>query len=144
MDLSLYLSRLRIKNNTVFDPVRKKWILIQPEELVRQTLLIYLLEVKNIALQRIAVEKTIHLHHLTRRFDLVYYDKKGKPLLLVECKSPSVPLTDKVLEQAVWYNFEVKAPYLLLSNGKHSAWYQIQVDEKNYQQLPDEGPNLNN
>lgn len=143
MDLSLYLSRLRIENNTVFDPVRKKWYLIQPEELVRQTLLLYLLDEKKIALQRMAVEKTIHLHHLTRRFDLVYHDKKGKPLLLVECKSPSVALTDKVLEQAVWYNFEVKAPYLLLSNGKQSAWYQVQVNEKKYHQLPDEGPNLN-
>ena len=142
MDLSIYLSRLRIENNTVFDPVRRKWLVIQPEELVRQTLLLYLLDEKKIALQRMAVEKTIHIHQLKRRFDLVYHDKKGKPILLVECKSPDIPLTDKVLEQAVWYNFEVKAPYLLLSNGKQSAWYQVDAEAKKYHPLPDEGPTL--
>ena len=142
MDLSSYLPRLRIENSMVFDPVRKKWLLVQPEELVRQTLLLYLLEEKKVAIQRMAVEKTIRVNHLKRRFDLVYHDKYGKPKLLVECKSPNVPLTDQVLEQAVWYNFEIKAPYLLLSNGKDSRWYQVLPEEKKYHPLTDQGPDL--
>lgn len=140
MDLSLYLGSLRIDNNKIFDPVRKKWLVIQPEELVRQSLLLYLIEEKKIPINRIAVEKTIRVHQQTRRFDMVYYDRQGHPVLLVECKSPSVALTSEVLEQAVWYNFEVKAPYLLLSNGKNTIWYRIMYEEKRYHKLPGEGP----
>ena len=142
MDLSLYLPRLRIQNNSVFDPVRKKWLRVQPEELVRQALLLYLLEEKKVAIQRMAVEKMINVNHLKRRLDLVYHDKYGNPYLLVECKSPSVPLTNQVLEQAIWYNFEVKAPYLLLSNGSQSLWYEVLPREKQYRLLDDYGPDL--
>ncbi len=142
MNLSSYLTELRIKNNTVFDPVRKKWLMIQPEELVRQALLLYLIRDKGLPLARIAVEKAIRLHHQIRRFDMVYYDRRGQPLLLVECKSPSIPLTNQVLEQAVWYNYEIKAPYLLLSNGQESKWYRIDPEKKSYEVLSEEGPTL--
>ncbi len=142
MNISPYLSQLRIKNNLVFDPIRKKWLIIQPEELVRQALLLYLIENKNFSIHRIAVEKAIHLHQQIRRFDAVYYDRQGHPLVLVECKSPSTALNAQVLEQAVWYNYEIKAPYLLLSNGKESRWYQVDAEKKTYQEIPGEGPEL--
>lgn len=138
MDLSLYLPQLRIKNEMIFDPVRKKWLAIQPEEMVRQALLLYLIQDMNIPQSRVAVEKAIRLHHQVRRFDIVYYDRQGHPLLLVECKSPSVALTDQVLEQAVWYNYEIKAPYLLLSNGKESIWYRVDAESKNYKEIQGE------
>lgn len=142
MDIASYLKDLRIKENKIFDPVRKKWLIIQPEELVRQTLLLYLVQKKELSMARISVEKAIRLHNQIRRFDLVYYDHHGSPLLLVECKSPSIPLTQSVLEQAVWYNYEIKAPYLLLSNGKESKWYKIDPESKSYKMLPEEGPSL--
>lgn len=144
MDLSIYLNKLEVRNNRVFDPIRKKWFLIQPEELVRQSLLLYLLEEKKLTPHRIAVEKMIRLHDQIRRFDLVYYDHLGHPLLLVECKSPSIALSQIVLEQAIWYNFEVKAPYLLLSNGKTTAWFLIDPKENNYREIPGNGPDLSN
>lgn len=140
MNISPYLSQLRIKNNLVFDPVRKKWLVIQPEELVRQALLLYLIANKNFSIHRIAIEKAINLHQQIRRFDVVYYDRHGHPFVLVECKSPSIALTNQVLEQAVWYNFEIKAPYLLLSNGKESRWYQVDTQNKTYEEIPGEGP----
>lgn len=142
MDISSYLTELRINGNMVFDPVRKKWLVIQPEELVRQALLLYLLREKELPLARIGVEKAIRLHNQIRRFDLVYYDRHGSPLLLVECKSPSTPLTQQVLEQAVWYNYEIKAPYLLLSNGKDSKWYKTDSASKAYELLSGDGPSL--
>lgn len=142
MDIATYLNDLRVKENKVFDPIRKKWLIIQPEELVRQTLLLYLIHEKNISSARIAVEKAICVHRQVRRFDLVYYDKHGDPMLLVECKSPSIPLTQHVLEQAVWYNYEIKAPFLLLSNGQDLRWYKIDPDKKTYAILPKEGPVL--
>lgn len=126
----------------IFDPVRKKWLVIQPEELVRQALLLYLIENKGISLQRLALEKAIQLHNQIRRFDMVYYDRHGHPLVLVECKSPSTSLTNQVLEQAVWYNYEIKAPYLLLSNGHESMWYQVDTENKAYREVPGEGPDL--
>ena len=142
MNISPYLSQLRIKNNLIFDPVRKKWLVIQPEELVRQALLLYLIEIKNFSIHRLAVEKAINLHQQIRRFDAVYYDRHGHPLVLVECKSPSTALNVQVLEQAVWYNYEIKAPYLLLSNGKESRWYKVDTEKKTYQEMPEEGPQL--
>ncbi len=144
MDLSVYLNRLQVRNNRVFDPIRKKWLIIQPEELVRQSLLLYLLEEKKLTAHRIAVEKMIRLHDQVRRFDLVYYDHQGLPLLLVECKSPSLPLSQVVLEQAIWYNYEIKAPYLLLSNGKSTAWFLVDPEEKSYKEIPGNGPDLYN
>lgn len=140
MDLSSYLNSLQIENNAIFDPIRKKWLIAQPEELVRQCLIRYLIDEKKLAASRLSIEKAIRVHEMTRRFDIVYFDQKGHPLLLVECKSPSVPLTENVLEQAVWYNFQVKAPYLLLSNGKQTLWYRVMSEEKSYQALSEYGP----
>lgn len=135
MDLSSYLLNLRIKKNMVFDPVRKKWLIIQPEELVRQATIQYLLEDMNLPLLRIAVERSISIHNQVRRFDIVYYDRQSQPRLLVECKSPATRLTAHVLEQAVWYNYEIKAPYLLLTNGKNSIWYKVNPYAKTYNLL---------
>lgn len=135
MNLSLYLKRLNTKDGKLFDPVRKKWLTLLPEEMVRQTLILYLIEEVQCSLNRMAVEKSIRIHDRIKRFDLVYHDTDMKPLLLVECKSPSVPLNEDVLGQAVWYNFEIKAPYLLLSNGREAQWYQVDAVARSYTRL---------
>lgn len=135
MNLSLYLKRLNTKDGKLFDPVRKKWLTLLPEEMVRQTLILYLIEEVQCSLNRMAVEKSIRIHDRIKRFDLVYHDTDMKPLLLVECKSPSVPLNEDVLGQAVWYNFEIKAPYLLLSNGREAQWYQVDPVVRSYTRL---------
>lgn len=142
MNISLYLSSLIIRDKRVFDPIRKKWLIIQPEELVRQALLLYLIEEKGMRSSRIAVEKSILFNGQLRRFDIVYYDGHGNPVLLVECKAPDIAISQSVLEQAAWYNFEIKAPYLLLSNGHDSHWYEIDPIQKSYIRLGQEGPNL--
>lgn len=135
MNLSLYLKRLNTKDGKLFDPVRKKWLTLLPEEMVRQTLILYLIEEVQCSLNRMAVEKSIRIHDRIKRFDLVYHDTEMKPLLLVECKSPSVPLNEEVLGQAVWYNYEIKAPYLLLSNGREAQWYQVDPVVRSYTRL---------
>jgi|SRR5699024_5653729 len=135
MNLSSYLTRLNTKEGKVFDPVRKKWLTLLPEEMVRQTLILYLTEEVNCSIRRMAVEKSIRIHDQLKRFDLVYHDSAMKPLLLVECKSPSTPLIQDVLEQAVWYNYEIRAPYLLLSNGHEALWYRVDPIAKSYERL---------
>lgn len=143
MPLSQYLSRIKIKENRVFDPVRKKWLVVQPEELVRQALIIYLTESAGCSLLRLSVEKAIQVGQSRKRFDLVYHDQRMQPLLLVECKSPDVPVGSTALEQAVWYNYKLRAPYLLLTNGITMQWYEVNAKEKNYQLL-EESPDMKN
>lgn len=141
MNLSPYLNQLKIKDGKVFDPVRKRWLIVQPEELVRQSLILYLMKEIDCSINRMAVEKSIRIHDQIKRFDLVYYDKNMHPSLLAECKSPSTPITEEVLRQAVWYNYQIKAPYLLLSNGIQAQWFQVNPIEKEYRPL-DSPPSL--
>lgn len=143
MSLSQYLSRIKIKDGRVFDPVRKKWLVVQPEELVRQALIIYLTESAGCSLLRLSVEKAIQVGQSRKRFDLVYHDQQMQPLLLAECKSPDIPVGSAALEQAVWYNYKLRAPYLLLTNGITMQWYQVNTIEKNYRLL-EEIPTMEN
>ena len=83
----------------VFDPVRKNWFILTPEEHVRQYLLHYLTETMLYPLRMIAVEKKIMVGDMPKRFDIVIYDHEHKPWMLIECKSPEVNITEKTLHQ---------------------------------------------
>lgn len=101
----------------VYDPIRRKDIVLTPEELLRQLVLIYLLEEKKYPANRIRIEIGIEVNGLQRRCDIVVFDAAIKPWLLFECKSPKVPLTQATFEQAARYNLQLRAPYLCISNG---------------------------
>ena len=104
----------------IFDPIRKKNILLTDEELVRQNIILYLINDLNVPLSHIAVERGLTINKLKKRFDIVVYDKNGKINILIECKSPIVKLNQKSLDQLVIYNMELKSKFLMLSNGlKH-------------------------
>jgi hypothetical protein len=102
---------------SVFDPVRKKYVVLTPEEWVRQHAIQYLATEKNVPLSLIRVESEIRLYQTKKRFDIAVYDRNGIALLVVECKAPSVPLTQEVLDQAVRYNLTLKVGWLMLTNG---------------------------
>ena len=102
---------------TIFDPVRKKYVALTPEEWVRQHVISFLMMEKNVPVKLIGVETEFKLFKTKKRFDLVVHDRNGKALVLVECKSPSVPLTQAVLDQASRYNFALNVAYLMLTNG---------------------------
>jgi type I site-specific restriction endonuclease len=97
--------------------VRKKWLVLTPEEWVRQHLLNYLIVVKKISPSSIAIEKTLQLNDLKKRYDIVVYSRDLKPYLIVECKAPYVELNSLVVEQALRYNLTIKAELLMISNG---------------------------
>jgi hypothetical protein len=105
------------EQNYIFDFIRKKWLVLTPEEWVRQHLLNYLVKEKNIPASSISVEKELVLNDLKRRYDVVVYNRELKPYLIVECKAPYIELDKAVVEQALRYNLTVKANLLMISNG---------------------------
>ncbi len=106
------------KNQTfIFDEVRKKWLVLTPEEWVRQHLIQFLINQKNCPISFISIEKEISLNDLKKRYDIVIYNKQLKPALVIECKAPYIELDSTVVEQALRYNLIIKANYLMISNG---------------------------
>lgn len=111
--------KIRKQNGTpmIFDVIRKKYVVLTPEEWVRQHLLHYLMEVKHYPPALIAVEKEISLYGLRQRFDVVCYNRQSEPYLIVECKAPAVVLSRKVFDQVFRYNLVLAAPYIAVTNG---------------------------
>ena len=101
----------------IFDFIRKKWLVLTPEEWVRQHLLNYLVTEKKIPASSISIEKELMLNDLKKRYDVVVYTRQLKPYLIVECKAPYIELNKEVVEQALRYNLTVKADLLMISNG---------------------------
>ncbi len=97
--------------------VRKKPVLLTPEEWVRQHLIFFLINHRNVPPGLVAVEKSIKVNGLTRRFDILVSDSTGKSRLLVECKAPNVPINAEVFYQVAQYNAHIRASYFLMSNG---------------------------
>jgi hypothetical protein len=125
---------------SIFDPVRKKYVVLTPEEWVRQHVIQYLVHEKHIPLSLITVEAEFRLFNTRKRFDIVVNDRNGKALLLVECKAPSVPVTQDVMDQAVRYNFAMKVAFLMLTNGLQHIFCYIESGEATYKlvsELPD-------
>jgi hypothetical protein len=105
------------EGGTVFDPVRRKWVILTPEEWVRQHFLQFLVNDLRCPASLIAVERSLTLHGLSKRADLVVHATDGSPLALVECKAPAVKLDQAVFEQAARYNIVFRVAYLFVTNG---------------------------
>lgn len=110
---------------TIFDPVRKKYVALTPEEWVRQHVIHYLNREKQVPLSLIRIETEIRLYRTRKRFDIAVFDRNGRALLIVECKSPSVKVDQKVLDQAVRYNITLKVGMLMLTNGIQHIFCQV-------------------
>lgn len=103
----------------IFDEIRKKWVVLTPEEWVRQNFLQYLMRVKKYPSSLIAVEKEIKLGELKKRFDIVVHDRDARPWMIIECKEMNVGLDKAVLDQVLRYNITLQVPYLVITNGKY-------------------------
>lgn len=101
----------------IFDMIRKKYVVLTPEEWVRQHVVHYLVGHKGYSPAVVAVEREIDLFGMSRRFDVVAFGNDGNPRLLVECKAPSVALSRQVFDQAFRYNIVLAAPYVAVTNG---------------------------
>ncbi|MFY8091361.1 MAG: type I restriction enzyme HsdR N-terminal domain-containing protein [Chitinophagaceae bacterium] len=109
----------------VFDDIRKKWLLLTPEEKVRQHVVQYLIQEKKIPKSLIALEKLITVNEMKKRFDVLVY-KATKPWLLVECKEPNVELNDMALQQVLNYNNVLQVPYFAITNGENLFVWKIE------------------
>ena len=129
IDLLKYQSFLEIETRQdqrkIFDPIRKRWYILQPEEFVRQLVILYLNKSLNYPLKRIAVERQLTVHQLKKRFDLVVYDHTAKPLILIECKSPKGKIDERVALQISQYNLSLSANYLWITNGEKNLFYKM-------------------
>ena len=121
----------------IFDPLRKTWVVLTPEEWVRQNFIQYLIQVEQYPTSLIAIEKTIQLGELKKRFDIIVY-KNEAPWILIECKEANVSLTEKTLEQILQYQQVVEANYLVMTNGHTTYGAKIETGKLHYlQSLPD-------
>jgi len=102
---------------TVFDPVRKKYVALTPEEWVRQHFIYYLMSEAKCSKGLIQVEQAANYNKLQKRADILVFDRAGQPWMLVECKAPYVKIDQSVFNQAAVYNKSKQAPYLVVTNG---------------------------
>ena len=114
----------------VFDMVRNRFVALTPEEWVRQHFIQYLHEVLLYPIELMQVEGAITLNGMTRRCDIVVYDQDVKPFIIVECKKETVPLTQKVLDQACRYNLVLQVPFLCLTNGSQQICCKVDFAEE--------------
>ena len=120
-----FKTRLHENQKQVFDPVRKRYVSLTPEEAVRQQVLNTLIEVLKVPVGLTAVEYTIKVGSLVKRCDIVVFSSDHQPLLIVECKAEHIKISQKTLDQATRYNSGLKVDFLMLSNGKNYYLFQI-------------------
>lgn len=109
----------------IFDPVRKRWILLTPEEWVRQNFIAFLVERCSVSYSLIGVEKKLTVGELSRRFDIVVFSSQGNPLMVVECKAINVPLGSNTISQVLSYVSALQCPYFVVTNGNQTYGWRI-------------------
>ena len=114
----------------VFDPVRKGWYVLTPEEHVRQYILAFLIESVQYPQGMIALEKKIMVGNRSKRFDIVVFNRDHQPWMLIECKAPEVLISEDTLHQLLNYQRTIQCRYWLLTNG-HQAFCADAVDVNN-------------
>ena len=125
-------TRLYNGKEQIFCAWRHRWVRLTPQEWVRQQLLHRMVEQLGYPASLIAVEVAITVGEVHKRCDAVVYDRAMQPLLLIECKAETVPLTQKTLDQAITYNRKLNVPFLLLHNGPQSIFVTLNPDGTNH------------
>ena len=139
LDLLKYQKSLQTKRegetSYIFGAIRKKWLVLQPEEIVRQLIVKYLIEEKAYNKNRINVEKQLVVNKLQKRCDILVFDVDMEAFLLVECKAPNVRITQETFKQIAWYNMALKVQYLVVCNGIETYCSKMNYEEESYEFL---------
>lgn len=132
-----YAFRIKsIKNNYfIYDIVRKKEVVLTPEEWVRQHIVHYLTEEKNYPVSLIAIEKKLTINRLTKRTDILIFNRLGTPEILVECKAPNIKINQNAFDQIARYNMKLNAKFLMVSNGLEHFYCIMDHKNESYQFL---------
>jgi type I site-specific restriction endonuclease len=125
-------------NIQIFDIIRKKFIDITPEEWVRQHIVHFLIQHKQVPSSMISIEKQLILNNTKRRTDIVIFNSLLKPLLIIECKAPQIEINQLTINQALRYNIELKVPAIFLSNGLQHVFLKLENEgSKVLKEIPD-------
>jgi hypothetical protein len=134
----------RFKNSEnkvhIFDPIRKKFVVLQPEEWVRQNVVQFLIHERKYPKSLINVEKQLTVNTLKKRYDIVIFDSLGNITLLVECKSPKITVNQETFDQIAKYNLQLKAEFLMVTNGLQHFYCKMDFSKEKYtflEQIPD-------
>lgn len=135
--------QFRFKNSenkySIFDEIRKKFIILTPEEWVRQHCVQYLIQEKKYPKTLINVEKELMVNDRRKRYDIVVFNSDGSIHVLIECKAPTVAITQETFDQIARYNFTLNANYLMVTNGLNHYYCKMNFVEKSYhflQEIP--------
>ena len=131
----------RFKNSenkvAIFDEIRKKFIIITPEEWVRQHVVQFLLQDKKYPKSHINVEKLLKINDLNKRYDVVVYNPDGSIFILVECKAPEIKISQHTFDQIARYNMTLNAEYLMVTNGLNHYFCKMDYENEKYDFLPE-------
>ena len=136
------MSKFTVRTNAqgkleILDRIRKKYVACTEEEKVRQMTVAYLHETLNVPMSHIAVETALKVNNLSKRTDLVVFNAKLKPALIVECKAPSVNITQDVFDQIARYNLTLQVNYLMVTNGVEQYVCHLDFEQQTYQFIPE-------
>ena len=134
----------RFKNSenkvSIFDEIRKKFIILTPEEWVRQHVIQFLLVEKKYPKSLINVEKVLKINDLRKRYDVVVFNPDGSIFILIECKAPEIKTAQATFDQIARYNMTLKAEFLMVTNGHNHYFCQMDFENEKYEflkELPD-------
>lgn len=125
------------KHHLIFDEVRKKYIVLTPEEWVRQHYVQFLLNDKKYPISLIAIEKQLTINNLKKRTDILIFSPDGTPNIIVECKAPKVKITQATFDQIARYNLKLQANYLVVTNGLQHYFCMLDIKNESYVFLQD-------
>jgi len=124
------------KNNIIFDEIRKKWIILTPEEWVRQNFIKYIISRDYLA-SHINCEKAFYINKVQKRYDIVVYNSIGEVEILVECKSSEIKINNTHFDQVMRYNIELKSKWVILTNGLENYYFKFNEKTNDYKQKKD-------
>jgi len=139
LNFNSYSFRFKNSENkvSIFDEIRKKFIILTPEEWVRQHVVQFLLEEKNYPKSHINVEKVLKVNGLRKRYDVVVYNPDGSIYILIECKAPEIKIAQATFDQIARYNMTMDAQFLMVTNGLNHYFCQMDFENEKYQFLAD-------
>ena len=139
--LNLPVYPLKLKDEAgqrfVFDELRKKFLVLTPEEWVRQHLVHFLIREKQFPKTLIQLEGGLKYNGIQKRSDILVFNTRGEKILLAECKAPSVKITQDTFDQIARYNFVHRVPWLLVSNGLEHYCCKLNWETESYEFLPE-------
>lgn len=119
----------------IYDQLRKRNLVLTPEEWVRQHMIQYLIHYKKYPKSLISLEKGLTYNQLQKRFDLLTFNQEGKAHLLIECKAPDIVLNKKVVNQVIVYNQTIQASIIGITNGKQHYFFSLDKSKNTFQQI---------